>query len=118
MKELELARNLFLTDVDEETRADNLAVLNEWEASIRENESYEQWKHHDITISINKKLRETYIEDAASLAQNRELTEAKRLALYARQDACLYLLSLTSKDAKADIEVIREEIRQKIDATK
>jgi len=117
MKELEKAKEIFLSDVDEETRDENIELLNEWEVNIAKNQAYLEWKDSDITIEINKIVREAYKEHALLLATNRSLTEEQRQALYAKQDACLFILSLTNRNAKTELDSIIKEIQHAINAT-
>ncbi len=51
------------------------------------------------------------------LVENRSLTEAERLSVYAKQDAAKWILSLTEKDAPKELERIHSAIKQALDAT-
>jgi hypothetical protein len=112
MDEIQKVREIFLTDLDEETRADNEAKIREWEEQIIRNQAYLDWREHDITTEINKMVRQAYKEHAMALASNRTLTEEERKALWAKQDACLFILSLTDQNAKSALESVLREIRQ------
>lgn len=118
VKELQQAKEIFLTDVDEETYAENLEQINEWESSLRRNKAYDEWKKLDITQEINKKVRETYKDIGIILALNRTLTEAQRQSLYAKQDACVFILELTDQNAKQAINALLSDIKHKINATR
>lgn len=112
MDEIQKIREIFLADVDEETRADNEAKIREWEERIIRNQAYIDWREHDITKEINKAVRNAYREHAIALATNRTISEEQRKALWAKQDACLFILSLTDQNAKTALESVLREIRQ------
>lgn len=109
--DLDKVRKIFLTEVDEETRIDNEKKIAEWEHDLRENEAIAQWRDHDITKQLTLKAAATYKDLCMMLATNRTLTEEQRHTLWGRQDACLFILSLTEIDAKGRIEQIQKEIR-------
>lgn len=111
MDELDKVRELFLTDVDEDTLAENRARIQEWERDLVRHKAYEQWKGSDITREINQMVRAAYKEHSIALATNRNLTDKDRMALWAKQDACVFLLNLTDQDAKAALESILRDIR-------
>lgn len=118
MKELDTIRAQFLADdIDPEDREDNEKLLREWEQGLIQNEAYISWQSHDITKEIAKKLKKEYKEFAMILANNRTLTEVQRVSLWAKQDACLFILSMTEKDAKGQLEQIQNEIRRAISVT-
>lgn len=116
-KLLEQARQVFIESVDSEDRAENERVLAEWEQSIVKNKAYEDWKNHDITREINQKLRKLIIDFAVTLSENRSLDEKTRMSLWAKQDACLLMLSLTDENAKSALESIQREIRHALSVT-
>jgi hypothetical protein len=107
---LEQARQIFITDVDEETRLDNLDKIEEWSKSIRENTAFAQWQSSDISQILIKQFREMYSEAAMQLAERRDLTTAQRESLWAKQDAALVMLDLISRDAKSEIESIHKQL--------
>lgn len=117
MKELDELKAHFLTDdLDEETRADNEAQIRAWENALIQNENFAGWVEHDITRLIVSETREAYKNHALQLATSRTLTEAQRQSLFAKQDACLFLLNLIEKDAKGTLEQIHREIRAALNA--
>jgi hypothetical protein len=116
MKDLEDAKRIFLNEVDEETRAENEQLLQSWERDLIKNESYLEWKSHDITQELNKEVRKAYQDHAMTLANNRSLTEAERMRLWAKQDACLFILHLTDQDAKSAVDTILRDIRHALSA--
>lgn len=118
MKELETIRARFLVDdLDEEDRADNEALLKEWEEGLVHNEAYLEWQSNDITREISQKMKAEYKEFGLILSTNRTLTEEQRKAIWAKQDACMFILSLTDRDAKGAITQIKNEIKKAISAT-
>lgn len=118
MKELEIIRAQFLADdIDPEDREENEQILKEWERGLIHNEAYLSWQEHDITREIAKKMKSEYKDAAMVLADNRSLTDTQRASLWAKQDACKFILSLTEKDSKGQLEQIQNEIKRAINAT-
>jgi hypothetical protein len=118
IKELEKVREIFLSEeIDEELRADNEERIKEWEQSLIQSEAFASWQDHDITKNIVSQIKSSYKEIGVQLSTDRKLTETQRQSLWAKQDACTFLLELTEKDAKGTIEKITNEIRQAINAT-
>lgn len=117
MQELEKAREIFLRDVDQEEYAHNQQVLNEWEQNLRKNQAYLKWVSHPTTQELNTMVKEAYKNFAMALAERRDLTNEQRASLWAKQDACLFILSLTNKDAKSELESVLREIRQHLAVT-
>ncbi len=115
-KDLEKARAIFLTDVDEETREDNAKRLFEWEQSIAQNSAYLKWQQQDITQNVLQEVKNAYQDASVQLALTRDLTEAQRNKLYATQDACLFMINLMAKDAKSTLEQVQKEIRYAVRA--
>jgi len=113
-EKLEKAREIFVTDIDEETRADNLSKINEWDKSIRENSAFAQWQSSDISQMLIKQFREIYKDASMILAEKRDVTEAQRQSLWAKKDAALVVLGLLSRDAEREIETIHKEINYAI----
>lgn len=112
MSSLDEIRSVFLAEgLDEDVRSDNERVLRDWEEGLRHNEAFASWQDSDITKQIVQQAKQTYIECALLLAQNRDLTDRQRDSLYAKQDAALWLLALTNKDAKKMLESIEAEIK-------
>lgn len=118
MRELEQAREVFLSDVDEDTRRENLEIISSWEDSIQRNSAYLDWKEHDITKEINKLIKEAYRDHAITLASNRALPEEERRTLWAKQDACVFLLNLTDQDAKTALDSVMREIKMHLSVTR
>jgi hypothetical protein len=110
--DIEKLKEIFLTDVDEETKADNLAQIQEWERALVEAEDYEGWREHDVTRRVAAEAKKAYIDLSMELATRRDLTEQQRMSLYARQDAMRWLLSHTEKDGAATIKAIQADIRR------
>lgn len=115
-KDLEKARQIFLTDVDEETREDNAKRLFEWEQSLIQNQAYLKWQQQDITQNILREVKSAYQDASVQLALTRDLTEAQRNRLYATQDACLFMINIMAKDAKSTLEQLQKEIRYAVRA--
>lgn len=118
MKELEIIKAQFLADdIDSEDREENAKILREWEQGLIHNEAYVSWQEHDITREIAKKMKDSYKEFAFTLAQDRRISDETRKQLWAKQDACTFILSLTEKDAKGQLEQIQNEIKRAIAVT-
>jgi hypothetical protein len=116
--EIEEVKKIFLSDdLDEETRAENLAQINDWETSLINSKNYVAWQQHDITQEIVKKLKDAYKENGLMLAINRNLTEPQRQSLFSKQDAILWLLSLIVNDAQEMLQQTNREIKQALNAT-
>lgn len=117
-KELEKLRDVFLnSELDNETIEDNKKKIAEWEKSLLFNESLAEWQDHDITRKIIRKAKLAYKDNGLFLAESRELSEAQRQSLFAKQDAIIFLISLTGDDAQKEIEQINNEIRIALKAT-
>jgi len=117
MSELDKVKDIFLSDVDEETLVENQRKIQEWESELRKNNAYMAWREHGITGELNKMVRGAYRDHAMQLATNRNLTEQQRETLWAKQDACLFILSLTDKDAKTSLDSVLREIKHAVNAT-
>ena len=118
MRELDQLREVFLTDVDEETEQENLERLSDWERSLRDNKAFSDWQSLEITASILEQTKETYRDIAIQLSENRKLSEAERQVLWARQDAAEWLVQLMGRDAKAELHQVESEIKRALSATK
>lgn len=117
-KEIETLRARFLaSDVDEEDRIENEKTLKEWEDGLVQNTVYLEWQNHDITKEIAAKMKDEYRDFALQLASNRMLTDEQRRSIWAKQDACVFILSLTEKNAKGELERIEKAIRQAVSVT-
>jgi hypothetical protein len=111
MNDLDRVRDIFLSDVDEDTRKENEEQIRQWETALIQHQAFAGWQSNDISLQIVKQAKETYKDISLQLASNRTLTDAQRNSLWAKQDACLFLLSLIEKDAKGALEQIHREIR-------
>ena len=111
MTDIEQLKEIYLTDVDEETRAENLALIEAWELALTANDEFASWLDHDVTKDIVAKARETYTDLAYVLATNRALTAEQRQTIYAQQDAMHWLFSLADRDPKRDSDRINAEIK-------
>lgn len=117
MKELDELRAAFLSpEIDSETRVENEEKIREWEQGLVMNEAFAGWQSHDVTRQIVAQAKQSYKEMALLLAENRHLKEGERLSLWAKQDAIVWLLSLTERDAKGALDNIRDEIRTALNA--
>jgi hypothetical protein len=118
MKDLEKLKEIYITanDVDEETRKENLEEITKWENALIESEAYGSWQSHDITRSISKRAKDTYKELSMILAMDRKITQEQRVSLWAKQDAALWLLTLTDVDVKSTIDQIHSDIKRAISA--
>lgn len=115
MSLIDKAKEYFLSnDIDEETREENAEQIREWEAAIIQHEAYADWQDHDITKLIASKARARYVDIALRLSNDRSLTAETRATLWAGQDAALWILSITSTNAREMLEDIQQEIRSKL----
>lgn len=110
--DLEKVREIFLTEVDEETLRQNKEDIDAWNQALVENRAYLEWQNADITRSISFQAQESYKDASMSLALKRDLTETQRNKLYAVQDACTFILSLTDKNAKESLGQLSKQIKQ------
>ena len=117
MKDLDKLKQIFLTEVDEETLLENQELIRAWEKDLIESESFASWQDHDITLNIARQVKVSYVDISLMLARNRDLTERQRYELWGKQDACLFILSLIEKDAKGKIQSIQNEIKKALNAT-
>lgn len=116
MENLEELKKVFLADdVDEETRKDNEEKIAEWQKSLLFNEAFESWKSSDITKHIIAQLKSSYREFALQIIRGRLLTEEQRKALWAKQDAIAWLMTLVDHDAKRELEQVNSEIVKALD---
>jgi len=114
---IEEARQIFLTDADEETLKDNLDKIREWEQTLRTNTAFAQWQESDISKILVKEFRSTYKDASLRLAETRTLTEAERASLWATKDASLMVISIMSRDAKSEIEIVHKEVERALSST-
>ena len=112
MKNIQKLKEIFLSkDIDEEDYKTNLADIRSWESDLIKNKNMLGWQKHDITKEIMKKAKESYIELSTQLATNRGLREQDRIEFFAKQDAMLWILSLSGDDPKSTIEGINSNIK-------
>jgi hypothetical protein len=114
---IEQAKQLFLTDVDEETQKDNLEQIREWEKSLRTNTAFSNWQESDISKQLIKQFKITYKNASLQLAESRNLTDEQRKTLWATKDACLIVLDLLAKDTKNEIENVQKAIDHALSST-
>lgn len=118
MKELEDAKKLFLSsDIDEEFLEDNREMIADWESDLIKNENFLNWQQHDVTKEIVQRVKESYRDNAIILIRKRDLTETQRASLWAKQDAAIWILSLTEVDAKGAIEAIQNQIKKSLEVS-
>lgn len=110
MENLQKLKEIYLNDVDTELYEENLEQITEWEKKLIESENMVSWLTHDTTIQIKKQAKESFVSMSVTLSVNRELTEAQRLSIYAKQDACLFILSLGESNSKDIIQSINRDI--------
>lgn len=116
-KELQKLKEIYLAgDVDDEDREDNLKKIIEWETSIRESEDFLSWQTSDITKKIAEQAKNTFKDNAVRLSSDRNMTEEERKSIFAKQDAMLWILSLTEKDVKGTIAQVQGDIRRALKA--
>lgn len=116
-KDLQKLKEIFLaSDVDDEDRDDNLKKITEWENSIRESEDFLSWQSSDITRKLAEQAKNTFKDNAMSLATNRTMTEEERKSVFAKQDAMLWILSMIEKDVKGTLSQVQGEIRRALKA--
>lgn len=118
MDELNKAKEIFLTDVDDELREENMELINQWEQSLISSEEYQSWLEHPITKEVLKKAREQYSQTVMVLGTRKDLPEKDRLAFWGIQESALWLMNLGSRDARGEIERVKEEIRQALEVTR
>lgn len=114
MSILERAKQVFLTDVDEETRQENAEELARWEKELLDNEALADWQQHDVTKKLLVKAKHEYIDASMQLANNRFLAESARMSLFAKKDACALVFELAGGDASEQIKQLEREMRQRI----
>lgn len=117
LNDLDKLRAIFLADeLDDETRRENETQIAEWEAAMLENEGLHSWQEHDVTKELIAQAKRSYVQMAATLANDRNLDDTRRKSLWAKQDACMYFVALGSRDAKGELQRIRQEVRTALKA--
>jgi len=115
MNDLDKLREIYLTDVDEETRQENLEQIRSWEEQLQKSEAFQSWKEHPVTAQITQQAHKTYVSLAVQLATDRSLPDLIRTSIYARQDAMLWLISLVEEDHEAIIASINADIKRALE---
>lgn len=110
-KKLEKLKEIYLADdIDSEDREENLKEIRDWERDLIENKNILSWQEHNITQEIMTKAKENYIELSKRLSTERDLTEQERASIYGKQDAMLWLISLSGENPKSMLEKINNDI--------
>lgn len=118
IQELDQVREIFLApDQDEELLAHNRQVLAEWERSLSETSAFAEWQSHEVAQGVLNQARNAYKDMAMLLITRRDMTEAERLSLFARQDACVFIIKLLGRDARGELDQLQAEIRKELNAT-
>lgn len=119
MNNIEKLKSIFVndTEVDEETRKDNLDLISTWEKNLRNANAFASWQGHPVTLDIMAQARKSYIDTVLSLGRDKRLSPDERSSLFAKQDAMLWLISLASKDVKIELAGINAEIQRALHAT-
>lgn len=111
-KELKKLHEIFLSaDLDSEDFEDNLKYIQDIEASIRENTDFSSWQESDISLKILDIVRTGYKDICITLFSQEEISESKRLELFAKKKACIWLASLLARDTKGELESIHSTIK-------
>jgi hypothetical protein len=111
-KELKKVKDIWLApDLDEEDYQDNLQKITEWEEGLRTSEAFVVWQENDVSVQITKEARDLYINLSLDLINNRALTEEKRLAIHAKRDAAVWIISMINRNAAEVIDSIQNEIK-------
>lgn len=119
MEDLLKLKEIFLSDdIDSEDYQENLDQISEWEKELVENENMKSWQEHDVTKKIMAQAESSYIDLSLRLVSDREITDALQKSIWAKQDACLYIISLASNDVKTAMESIQKKVRAAINVTK
>lgn len=116
MEELQKLKEIYLTDVDSDLYQENLEHITKWEKELIANENMISWLSHDTTIVIKDQAKNTFIELAITLATDRKLTDVLRQSIYARQDACLWILLLGDNNPIQTIQLIKNDIKTALQA--
>lgn len=118
MKELEKLQEIFNadTEMDEETREDNQKAIDEWAAQLVAFDDYEGWKNHPVTQSILKRAKETYVDSGVAIMNGRGFSNEARQALWAKQDAMLWFISIASRNVDLERKEVESRIRAVLDS--
>lgn len=120
MNDIETLKSIFVndTEVDEETRKDNLEMISHWEKGLRASNAFASWQGHPVTVDILSQARKSYTDTVLALGRDKRLTPDERSSLFAKQDAMLWLISLASKDVKIELAGINAEIQRALAAAR
>lgn len=115
--ELQKLKEIYTSaDLDSEDYEDNLKLITSWENSLRESDDFINWQKSDVTKSIARQAKDSYKDNAMRLIRDRELTDAQRQSIWAKQDAAMWILSVVERDVKGVLTQIRAEIRRALSA--
>lgn len=113
MSDLDKLREIYLADdVEDDIRKENFEEILNFEKQLREIDDFARWSEHPVTKMIVAQAKKTYIDHSLLLARSRELTESARLSLWAKQDAMLWLISLTTKNLDNEKRGIEMQIKR------
>lgn len=111
---IEQAKEFFLEGVDAETFAENNELVTQWENELIQNEAMAEWQDSDVTKKMTSTVRSTYVDASMALVHGKTLTDIERSELFAKQSACLFVLSLTEGDMKEQVARLKKEIKSKL----
>lgn len=114
----ELKKIYLASDIDADDYQENLDEITEWEKELFTNEAMKSWQEHEVTKKILAQAEESYIAISTQLAMSRTLSDEERKSLWAKQDACLWIISLASQDVKTALTDIKKRIKTALNATK
>lgn len=110
-KDLQKLKDIFLSsDIDSEDYQENLQYINDIEAEIRNNQDFSSWQKSDVTLSILKLIKDSYVELCTTLYSEDELSEKNRQIILAKKKACAWLISLISRDVESEMKSIHGKI--------
>ncbi len=111
---IEQARDYYLDGVDAETFAENNEMITQWEQELSQNEAMVEWQATEVTKKLTQSVRSSYVTASMALVNGKELDDAGRSELFAKQSACLFVLALTEGDMKGQIAQLKKEIRARL----
>lgn len=120
MNDIDKLKSVFVndTEIDEETRQENLEMISKWEKGLRASNAFASWQGHPVTVDILMQARKSYTDTVLVLGRDKRLSPDERVSLFAKQDAMLWLISLASKDVKIELAGINAEIQRALAAIK
>lgn len=101
-------------DLSDEEREDNSKVIAEWRTGLKEAKEYASWLSHPTTQSIITTAKKAYVDTAVLLATNKDLTQDKRMELFAVQSARKWFILIGSTKPEQDIKNIEQEMRMRL----